>query len=86
MVVVEVRETKRWRWGRWNIYTVKVAEGCGARTGKPGMEGRGVKHGRCCLVLGVNRLYREMDGRGTTDRGTTGMQSRETTFNGSVGF
>ena len=77
MVVVEVRETKRWRWGRWNIYTVKVAhwEGCGARTGKPGMEGRGVKHGRC-MVLRVNRLYREMVGQGRRDRGTTDMHKQ----------
>ena len=35
-------------WGECKV----VEEGCGARTGKPGMEGRRVKHGRCDTVLG----------------------------------
>ena len=61
MVVVEVRETKRWRWGRWNIYTgrccARLSWREGRAHGKPGMEeGRGGIHG-------YTRVYME-EGRG----------------------
>ena len=73
MVVVEVRETKRWRWGRWNIYTGRCCARLreGRAHGKPGMEeGRGVKHGRCTVLGGKSVVQ----GNGRTDRGTTGMR------------
>ena len=56
MVVVEVRETKRWRWGRWNIYTGRCCARLreGRAHGKPGMEeGRGGIHGYTRVYMGI---------------------------------